>query len=125
MVNLEIEQFGDIIIITIEGIFNIDCLGKVEKMWSEQVRKKPRMIGINCLKLESLDSSAIGSIVKFFNYALGRGITIIFYDLNPLLQKLFTTARLNRYFTITTRSEFENRYILEPAALQNEPIMEA
>ncbi|MBN2159312.1 MAG: STAS domain-containing protein [Spirochaetes bacterium] len=125
MVNLQIEEFGDIIIVTIEGIFNIDCLGKVEKMWSEQVKKRPRMIGINCMKLDSLDSSAIGSIVKFFNYALGRGITIIFYDLNPLLQKLFSTAKLNRYFTITTRSEFENRYILEPAAILDSPVMGA
>ena len=40
---------------------------------------------------------------------------LIFYDLNPLLQKLFATAKLDRYFNITSRSDFENRYVLQSA----------
>jgi anti-anti-sigma factor len=120
MINLHIEQFGDIIILNIEGTFNIDSMENVESIWMAQVTKKPRLIAINCKMLVSLDSSAIGFIVKFFNYAMSRGIMLIFYDLNPLLQKLFVTARLNRYFVITTRSEFENRYVLHPDAICEE-----
>ena len=74
----------------------------------------PRLIAINCLMLESLDSSAIGSIVKFFNYAMGKGIMMVFYDLNSQIRRLFETAKLTRYFNITTVSEFKNRYFLEP-----------
>ncbi|HOT44337.1 MAG TPA: STAS domain-containing protein [Spirochaetota bacterium] len=115
MVHTHVEQFGDIAVIHIEGIFNIDSLTKVEYVWMAQIRKMPRVIAINCQKLESLDSSAIGFIVKFFNYAMGQGIMLVFYDLNPLLQKLFATAKLDRYFNITSRSDFENRYVLQSA----------
>lgn len=107
MINLCSEIFGDIIIIHIEGSYNIDSLSKVERVWMEQVDMKPSIIAINCKKMEGLDSSAIGSIVKFFNYAMSHNIMIIFYDLNPLLKKLFVTAKLDRYFTIITKKEFE------------------
>ncbi len=115
MVNTYVEQFGDIVVYHIEGIFNIDSLTKIEYVWMAQIRKMPRVIAINCQKLESLDSSAIGFIVKFFNYAMAQGIMLVFYDLNPLLQKLFATAKLDRYFNITSRSDFENRYVLHTA----------
>ncbi len=114
MIDLHAEQFGDTIIIHLNGVFNIDSVARVEQVWVDQVVKVPRLIAINCLKLESLDSSAIGSIVKFFNFAMGRGIMMVFYDLNPQIQRLFETARLTRYFNITTVSDFKNRYFLEP-----------
>lgn len=114
MIDLHVEKFGDTIIIHLDGVFNIDSVSVVERIWADQVIKMPRLIAINCMKLESLDSSAIGSIVKFFNYAMGSGIMMVFYDLNPQIRKLFETAKLTRYFNITTVSEFKNRYFLEP-----------
>jgi anti-anti-sigma factor len=120
MIDIQIEHFGDAIIIHLAGTFNIDYLGRVEGIWMKQMGKSPRMIAINCLKLDSLDSSAIGFIVKFFNDAMSRGIMLVFYDLNPLLQKLFSTARLDRYFAITTRSDFENRYVLHHEHVERE-----
>jgi anti-anti-sigma factor len=77
----------------------------------DQFTREPQLIAINCKGLESMDSSAIGSIVKLLHSAKTRGIMLLFYDLNPLLQKLFVTAKLNRYFNITTRSDFEKRYV--------------
>ena len=121
MIDLHVEEFGDIVIFHLNGVFNIDSLARVERIWAEQVRKVPRLIAINCLKLESLDSSAIGSIVKFFNYASNSGIMMVFYDLNPQIRKLFETARLTRYFNITTDSEFKNRYFLQPQSACCDP----
>ncbi|HQL81583.1 MAG TPA: STAS domain-containing protein [Spirochaetota bacterium] len=114
MTDLHAEQYGDTIIIHLNGVFNIDSISLVERIWTEQVVKMPRLIAINCLMLESLDSSAIGSIVKFFNYAMGKGIMMVFYDLNSQIRRLFETAKFTRYFNITTVSEFKNRYFLEP-----------
>lgn len=122
MINLHVEHFGDTIIIHLDGVFNIDSLSLVEQLWADQVVRMPRLIAINCLKLESLDSSAIGSIVKFFNYATGKGIMMVFYDLNSQIQRLFETAKLTRYFNITTVSEFKNRYFLAPQQAHGEMV---
>ena len=111
MIDLYFEQFGDIVVFHLHGTFNIDNVTKIETIVMDQFKKGPQLIAINCKGLESMDSSAIGSIVKMLHSAKTRGIMLLFYDLNPLLQKLFVTAKLNRYFNITTRSDFENRYV--------------
>jgi anti-anti-sigma factor len=111
MIDLYFEQFGDIVVIHLNGTFNIDNVTKIETIVMDQFTREPQLIAINCKGLESMDSSAIGSIVKLLHSAKTRGIMLLFYDLNPLLQKLFVTAKLNRYFNITTRSDFEKRYV--------------
>jgi anti-anti-sigma factor len=116
MIDLYFEQFGDIVVIHLNGTFNIDNVTKIETIVMEQFNKGPQLIAINCKGLESMDSSAIGSIVKLFHYAKSHGIMLLFYDLNPLLQKLFVTAKLNRYFNITTKTDFENRYVYPTGA---------
>ena len=117
MINLNIEQIDDIIIIHLSGSFNIENLSRVEAVWMDQVCRNPRIIALDCGELEGLDSSAIGSIVQFFNFAMNRNIQLTFYDLKPIIQKLFSTARLNRYFNITTKHEFENRCSAEAPSL--------
>lgn len=111
MINLNIEQIGNIIIIHLAGSFNIENLSRVESVWMEQINRNPRIIALDCGELEGLDSSAIGTIVKFFNYAMNRDIQLMFYDLKPIMQKLFSTARLTRYFNIITKKEFETLYM--------------
>ena len=110
MIDLYIEHYSDIAILHIEGKFNIENLSKVETVWMDLVRRDPRMIAINCLGLKSMDSTAIGSVVKFFNHAMRHGIRLVFYDLSQILLKLFVTAKLDRYFTIMSRAEFESRF---------------
>ncbi|OHD64256.1 MAG: hypothetical protein A2176_01245 [Spirochaetes bacterium RBG_13_51_14] len=117
MLNLHVEKFNDIYIISLEGIFDINNLARVESVWLEQTILKPRMIAINCAGLEAVDSSAIGTIVKLFNYSMNMGIMPVLYDLSPLLRRLFMTAKLNRCVTIATRSEFENHIALKFAPL--------
>jgi len=111
MIDLYFEQFGDIVVVHLNGTFDIDNVAKIEAVVMDQINKGPQLIAINCKGLESMDSSAIGSIVKMLHSAKTRGIMLLFYDLNPMLQKLLVTAKLNRYFNITTRSDFENRYV--------------
>jgi anti-anti-sigma factor len=100
----------------------MDNLSCVKAFIIEQIEKNPRLIAFNCVSLEAIDSSAIGFMVQFLNYAADNGIMLIFYDLNPFLQRLFDVARLSRYFKITTRSEFENRYVLNLKSRREELI---
>ena len=91
----------------------MDNLVQVKTFIIEQVERSPRLIAIKCGALDSVDSSAIGFIVNFLNYAADNDLMLIFYDLKPILQRLFDVSRLSRYFTITHRSELENRYVLK------------
>ena len=111
MIDLHAEQLGDVSVLNIRGAFNMDNLMRVKAFMIEQFERCPRMIAIKCESLDSVDSCAIGVIVQFLNYAADNDIELVFYDLKPVLQRLFDVARLSRYFTITTRSEFKNQYV--------------
>lgn len=121
MVKLTIKEFNNTVIITILGAFNIHNLKMVEDVWNEQLTKKPTTIALDCCGLESLDSSAIGTTVKFFNSAMDRNIRLVFFDLNPMIQKLFATAKLTRFFTITTGEEFRATHLKDMPACERIP----
>lgn len=113
MIDLHAEQLGEISVIHIRGSFNMDNLMQVKSFIIEQAERGPRTIALKCEALDSVDSSAIGFIVQFLNYAADNDIMLIFYDIKPVLQRLFEVAHLSRYFAITIRSELENRYVLK------------
>ncbi|MCP4136823.1 MAG: STAS domain-containing protein [bacterium] len=105
------EHSNNIIVVHVDGAFNLGTISKVEDTWKQQVAKKPRIIAINCSCLEKIDSAAIGTLVKFFNTAVNRNIKLVLYDLNSSISKLFETARLNRFFTITSKRKFISDYL--------------
>lgn len=112
MIDVTIEEPREnIIIIHIDGEFYIENIQKVEGIWGEQISKKPGVIAIDCGKLEYIDSSAIGTLVKFLNSAMNKQIKLVFYDLSPSIGQIFRTARLNNFFTITTGAQFLKEYL--------------
>ena len=108
---IRVERIGDIAILHLAGSFTIDTIALAEEVWTKETGAGGSLIAAYCGELRSLDSSAIGFLVKFFKFVKERGIALVICDLNPLLYKLFVTARLDRYFTIMTRTEFETRYL--------------
>lgn len=111
MINISVDDKKEIIIIKISGEFYIENIQKVESVWNEQVEKAPGAIAIDCTELVYIDSSAIGTLVKFLNSTMSRNIKLVFLDLSPSIQQIFRTARLNNFFTITSREKFEKEFL--------------
>lgn len=111
MIDVKVNQVKDVVIIDLIGEFDLDTINRVEEQWQQVLEKQPKVIGINCQKLKFIDSSAIGTLVKFLNSAMSKGIELVFYDLNKQISAIFKTARLDNFFTITTREEFEKKYL--------------
>jgi anti-sigma B factor antagonist len=111
VMEIKLEELNNVTIINVKGEFHVGNVGKFEEVWHAQVEKKPKSIAINCKELEYIDSSAIGTLVKFLNNAMSKGIKLQFFDLNPSIQNIFKTARLDNFFTITTREKLEKEFI--------------
>ncbi|MCX7680320.1 MAG: STAS domain-containing protein [Spirochaetes bacterium] len=110
MIEISTEERGKIIILKLVGEFYIENLSEVEHVWRNIVIRKPRVIAVDCKGITHIDSTAISTLVKFLNEAMTKNIRLIFYDLNPSVQRLFEVARLHRFFTITTRERFESKF---------------
>ena len=112
MINIKIDEYTNkkLIIVHVNGELNIESINDIRGTWYKQVEKRPLVIAINCTKLEKIDSSGIGNLVLFLNNAMNQNIKLVFFGLNYPIQKLFYKAKLNQFFTITTRSKFETDY---------------
>lgn len=102
------EVYGDIVIVKIAGDFFLGNLQQVEDMWNRYVAENPRIIAFDCSGIDFLDSSAIGTLVKFLNNSERCNVSLVFLDISESILRIFKTAKLNRIFTINTREEFES-----------------
>lgn len=112
MIELQTEQKNNVIIIHVSGELFFGNIDQLEELWNGQVSKQPETIAVNCRKLVSIDSTVIGYFVKFLKESLNKKINLVFYDLNSQVNKLFLTARLDKFFTITTKNKFETEYFV-------------
>ncbi len=110
-----VERDNRIIVIHVKGNLYSRTLKQIESPWREQVAKNPRIIAIDCMELEHIDSSAISALVQFLNEAMKKKIKIVFYDLSKGLRQLFEVARLEKFFIVTTKDVFEEKYLLAGA----------
>ncbi|MBN1532220.1 MAG: STAS domain-containing protein [Spirochaetes bacterium] len=111
LLKIKIDEFGKTAVIRLSGEFYLGSISAMEDLWDRLIGKDPSVIGIDCHDLDFIDSSAIGTLVKFLHGTEHRGITMTLFDLNPQITRLFETAKLNTVFSIIDRSEFMKRYI--------------
>ncbi|HNR88304.1 MAG TPA: STAS domain-containing protein [Spirochaetota bacterium] len=115
MLDISIDRKDRIAIMHIAGDFYIDSIASAERSWNEVVAAEPRIIALDCRKLARIDSTAIGTLVKFFNMAMAKKIRLVFCDVNASIQLLFETARLKRHFVITSAKKFNDKYLRQIA----------
>jgi anti-sigma B factor antagonist len=111
MLTISVNQLGDVVIIDLAGEFDIDVIRNVEKAWNEALEKNPKVIAFNCKELKFIDSSAIGTLVKFMNSATNRKITLSLFNVMPSIHAIFKTSRLDKFFSISSKEEFENKFL--------------
>ncbi len=108
------EPTGSGIIIRLAGALFRDSLPILEDTWKEKVSEDPSYIAFNCAGLSQIDSSVIGTMVKFQKFSQELGFDLVFYDIKPNIRQLFTVTGIDRFITIMTLEKFRDRY-LEPA----------
>ncbi len=111
MVSISCENLGAITVMTIDGEFYIESIDQAEKIWNEQLSRRPRVIAINCKNIKYIDSSAVGILVKFLNSAMKVKTELIFFDLSEIIFNVFKTAKLSNFFKIMSRTQFEMEYL--------------
>lgn len=108
---MEINQKGKVVIITLPKYFYIGNIIEVEQSWENILKKEPSVIGFDCQKLEFIDSSAIGTLVKFFNSSVKNNIEMYVFGLKSELIKIFDTTKINRVMSVINKTEFEERFL--------------
>jgi anti-sigma B factor antagonist len=102
-----VNEYGKVVVLYVVGELCLGNIRGVEQILDDQVANQPDVVALDCKKLEFIDSSAIGTLVKFHNLSMHRGIRLILVELNPSIIRLLETAKLDRIFSLMTRDEFK------------------
>jgi len=111
VVSIDVEDHAKLQIIKIKGEFFLGYVRQVEETWNKTVALNPEVMAIDCSEMTFVDSSAIGTFVKFLHYSMAHTIKLVFFDLNESISRIFNKAKLNKIFVIMTREEFEKMYL--------------
>jgi anti-sigma B factor antagonist len=114
VIAIEILEHGPLKIIRIKGEFFLGYVRQVEEAWNQLAAASPELIAIDCKEMTFVDSSAIGTFVKFLHNSMAHNIKFVFFDLNDSIARIFSKAKLNKIFTILSREDFDNLYMNKP-----------
>ena len=108
---VEIKRKGNVIIISLPKYFYIGNIAEIEGAWDKILNSEASVLGFDCDKLEFIDSSAIGTLVKFFNSSVKNNIEMFVFGLRSELQKIFETTKINRVMSVVSKEEFDERFL--------------
>ena len=95
----------------IQKIFSDHNIVEIEEAWDKILTNDASIIGFDCAKLEFIDSSAIGTLVKFFNSSVKNNIEMYIFGLRTELEKIFETTKINRMMSVVSKQEFDERFL--------------
>ena len=107
---IEITEDDSITYITLIHEFSVNSMQDIDSIWSRAKRNKG-VVAFDCSELTFLDSTGIGTLIKFINDSQKSGIEMVIINVNPSLVKLFETAKLKRVLNILNSEEFTHRYV--------------
>ena len=99
-----------IIILEMNGKFDIEQAEKFEDMFNQILVEKPPHMGLDLSNVNYIDSSAIGSIIKSLNLIKNYGGEMILFGLKPMIMNVFKLAKLDNFFNIMTLEELNAKF---------------
>jgi len=100
-----------LLIVTVKGQYCLETLELIEHHLSGAFSTNPHTLAINCSETTYIDSTGLGSLVKFYNASLKGNVKFVLLDLNKEILRIIEIAGLVKFFDIQTREQFGENYL--------------
>ncbi|EOQ97404.1 STAS domain protein [Leptospira wolbachii serovar Codice str. CDC] len=107
---LKLNTTGKIKTIEIAGKFDIESTEEFESIFAKLIEPNPSIVSIDMSRLDYIDSSGIGSLIKSLNSLKNKKGKLILVGMKPMIQNVFKLAKLDMFFEIMTDSDFQTKY---------------
>ncbi|MCS7204251.1 MAG: STAS domain-containing protein [Leptospiraceae bacterium] len=94
----------------LDGSLDIYTSLDLKSSLEENIKESNVDVCIDLDKLNYIDSSGIGILIKSLNYIQSLNGNMCVANLKPSIEKIFKVSGLTTYFEIINRDEFESRY---------------
>ncbi|TGL63868.1 anti-sigma factor antagonist [Leptospira ognonensis] len=110
---LKLNTLGKVKTIEISGKFDIESTEEFESIFAKVIEPNPSIVAIDMGKLDYIDSSGIGSLIKSLNLLKSKKGKLILFGMKPMIQNVFKLAKLDMFFEILNPSDFHSKYANE------------
>lgn len=109
--DIKLNQLGKVKVIEIGGKYDIESTEEFESAFQKVLESKPELVAVEMSRLEYIDSSGIGSLIKCLNSLKAKNGKLILVGMKPMILNVFKLAKLDFFFEILSSVEFKNKYI--------------
>ncbi|MDF3820295.1 STAS domain-containing protein [Leptospira sp. 96542] len=110
---LKLNTVGKIKSIEIAGKFDIESTEEFESIFAKLVEPNPPVVAIDMNRLDYIDSSGIGSLIKSLNVLKNKKGKLILVGMKPMIQNVFKLAKLDMFFEILNADDFTKKYVTD------------
>jgi anti-anti-sigma factor len=107
---LKLNTAGKVKTIEISGKFDIESTEEFESIFAKVIEPNPSVVAIDMSRLDYIDSSGIGSLIKSLNILKGKKGKLILVGMKPMIQNVFKLAKLDMFFEIMSPVDFQTKY---------------
>ncbi|TGL72382.1 STAS domain-containing protein [Leptospira jelokensis] len=107
---LKLNTTGKIKTIEIAGKFDIESTEEFESIFNKLVESSPNIVSIEMSRLDYIDSSGIGSLIKSLNSLKNKKGKLLLVGMKPMIQNVFKLAKLDMFFEIMSSNDFHLKY---------------
>ncbi|XDD47796.1 STAS domain-containing protein [Leptospira sp. WS39.C2] len=108
---LKLNTTGTIKTIEIAGKFDIESTEEFESIFNKLIESSPNVVSIEMSRLDYIDSSGIGSLIKSLNSLKNKKGKLLLVGMKPMIQNVFKLAKLDMFFEIMSSSDFQSKYV--------------
>ncbi|MCG6141157.1 anti-sigma factor antagonist [Leptospira bourretii] len=108
---LKLNATGKIKTIEIAGKFDIESTEEFESIFAKLIEPNPSIVSIDMSRLDYIDSSGIGSLIKSLNSLKNKKGKLILVGMKPMIMNVFKLAKLDMFFEIMNEMDFRAKYI--------------
>lgn len=98
------------IALELKGSLDIYTSLELKNQIEETCSKKAKNLIIDLEKIDYVDSSGIGTLIKGLNFSKGKNIAFMIANVQPTIEKVFKVAGLLSFFTILNKAEYQKNY---------------
>ncbi|TGK84024.1 anti-sigma factor antagonist [Leptospira montravelensis] len=108
---LKLNSTGKIKTIEIAGKFDIESTEEFESIFAKIIEPNPSIVSIDMGRLDYIDSSGIGSLIKSLNSLKNKKGKLILVGMKPMIMNVFKLAKLDMFFEIMSELDFRTKYV--------------
>jgi len=110
VLTIDFSDHNDVLIISLNGELIFNDMEDADRVIMEKISAGPKVIGMNCKKLHSLDSSGLGLFIKFSKEAKKHDIKLVFLDITDHVSTLFDVSKLDSIFELMSEEDFRKTF---------------